>query len=82
MNSNMGNNSSEVANKKRCFVVTPVGSPGTDIRKKAEGVISAVISPVLEELEFDTHKVEDTAESVFTRVQTVLLIRLSFTILP
>ena len=38
----------------RCFVITPIGNEGSDIRKKAEGVISAVIEPVLDELGYET----------------------------
>lgn len=39
--------------RKKCFVITPIGNEGSDIRKKAEGVISAVIEPVLEELDYE-----------------------------
>jgi hypothetical protein len=36
--------------RKTCFVITPVGNDGTDIRRRAEGLIDAVIRPVLDEL--------------------------------
>lgn len=39
--------------KKRCFVITPVGEPDSEIRKKADGVINAIIKPVLEELKYE-----------------------------
>lgn len=35
--------------KKRCFVITPIGEPDSEIRKKADGVISAVIKPIVEQ---------------------------------
>lgn len=34
--------------KKRCFMITPIGESGSEIRGKADGVISAVIRPVVE----------------------------------
>lgn len=39
--------------KKQCFIITPIGGNGTEIRMKADGVIDAVIKPVLEELEYE-----------------------------
>jgi len=43
----------EEKKQNRCFVITPIGNEGSDIRKKAEGVISAVIEPVLDELGYE-----------------------------
>lgn len=39
--------------KKQCFIITPIGGNGTEVRMKADGVIDAVIKPVLEELGYD-----------------------------
>lgn len=33
--------------KKKCFVITPIGAPNSDIRRKIDGVISSAIKPVL-----------------------------------
>ena len=38
---------------KRCFIVTPIGSDGSDTRRAAQGLIDAVIKPVLGELGFE-----------------------------
>lgn len=38
------------AAERRCFVVTPIGDPNSEVRRAADGVISAVIEPVLFEL--------------------------------
>jgi hypothetical protein len=38
---------------KKCFIVTPIGSEDSEIRRATDGVISSVIRPVLAELEFD-----------------------------
>jgi hypothetical protein len=37
---------------KKCFVVTPIGSANSEVRRSAEGVIDTVIQPVLEKLGF------------------------------
>ena len=39
--------------KKKCFIITPIGNEGSEIRKKADGIIDAVIEPVLNDLDFD-----------------------------
>lgn len=36
--------------QKTCFIVTPIGDANTEIRRRADGVISSVIKPVLSEL--------------------------------
>ncbi|WP_051620976.1 hypothetical protein [Paenibacillus sp. UNC451MF] len=38
---------------KKCFIVTPIGGDNTDIRRAAEGVIDAVIMPLLIEFGFE-----------------------------
>ena len=39
--------------KKKCFIITPIGNEGSEIRKKADGIIDAVINPILDELDYD-----------------------------
>ena len=36
-------------NNKSCFIITPIGNEGSDIFRRAKGVIDSVIKPVLEE---------------------------------
>lgn len=50
-----GNNSKKGDMRKKCFIITPIGSEGSDIRKKAEGVIDAVINPVLRSMDYDIY---------------------------
>lgn len=40
----------ETSTLKQCFIVTPLGMDGSEIRRKADGVIQAVLKPVLEKL--------------------------------
>lgn len=39
--------------KKQCFIITPIGGDNTETRIKADGLIRAVIFPVLEELDIE-----------------------------
>lgn len=42
----------ETSTLKQCFIVTPLGMVGSEIRRKADGVIEAVLNPILEEFEY------------------------------
>lgn len=42
-----------MSDKKKCFIITPIGDDNTDIRRAAEGVIDAVIEPLLNDLGFE-----------------------------
>lgn len=39
--------------RKKCFIISPFGHEGSEIRRKTEGLIDAVIKPTLDELGFD-----------------------------
>ena len=43
----------ETSTLKKCFIATPLGMDGSDIRRKAEGVIDAVLRPILKEFEYE-----------------------------
>lgn len=48
---------------KKCFIITPIGNPKTDVREKADGVINAIIKPVLIELGYEAippHEMSDS----------------------
>lgn len=42
--------------KRKCFIITPIGNENSDIFRKAKGVIESVIKPVLIECGFDDIK--------------------------
>lgn len=39
--------------QKKCFIITPIGDENSEIRRKAEGLIVAIIKPVLLSLGYD-----------------------------
>ena len=42
-----------IDNKKKCFIIMPVGEGGTAIRRAAEGLVDSAIKSVLEELGYE-----------------------------
>lgn len=42
----------KMCENKKCFIITPIGGDGSEIRRKADGVINSVIKPVLKEMGF------------------------------
>jgi hypothetical protein len=45
-----------MATKKRCFVISPIGAPGSDIRAHADDVFNYIIEPVAKQLGYDTER--------------------------
>lgn len=44
-----------MANKKNCFIVTPIGANDSSTRRKAQGILDTVLRPALEEKGFEVH---------------------------
>jgi len=78
------NNKSEGKKKlnNECFIITPIGNNNSDIRRHAEGVINAVIKPLLENEENGfkvvvAHEINDTGsipDQVFNQVVNAKLV--------
>lgn len=59
-----------MSNRKKCFVVTPIGGESSDIRRSADGLIDSVIDPVCEDLDLEmyvAHRI-DTPGSITGQV--------------
>lgn len=52
-----------VESRKKCFVITPIGPEGSDIRREADGLLDAVIKPVLERMGFDASAAHHMADA-------------------
>lgn len=59
----MGNKKEKSNLLKKCFIITPIGNPKTDIREKTDGVINAIIKPVLKDLEYEVIPPHEMTES-------------------
>lgn len=47
--------------KKKCFVITPIGEEGTEIRRQIEGIIDNCIKPALDDFEVTvSHRTPET----------------------
>ena len=60
---------------KTCFIITPIGPNESDIRRAADGVIAAVIKPVMEKLDYQVvvpHEIT-TSGSITLQVITQIL---------
>jgi sugar-specific transcriptional regulator TrmB len=42
--------------KKRCFVISPIGAPGSEVRAHADDVFNYIIEPVTKQLGYDTER--------------------------
>lgn len=69
-------NKQERESGKRCFVVTPIGPDDSDTRRAADGVINAVIKPILKSIGFSeitaSHKVDRPGSITKQAIERIL----------
>lgn len=49
--------------KKSCFIITPIGSAGSAVRRKTDGIIEEVIEPILDEIGYKiivSHRIDES----------------------
>ncbi|SFF14504.1 hypothetical protein SAMN05216563_1143 [Phytobacter palmae] len=51
-----------MSTKKKCFIVTPIGNSESTTRRKAQGILDAVLRPVLEEKQFEVFVSHEMSE--------------------
>lgn len=59
---------------KKCFVVSPIGDAGTDIRKNADQLYQHIIKPVCEKCGFAAQRVDEfnTSNSITQEILDAL----------
>jgi len=50
--------------KKRCFVISPIGAPGSDVRAHADDVFNYIIEPVTTQMGYETERGDHAARPV------------------
>ncbi len=50
-------------NKAICFVISPIGEDGSDIRKQADQVLEHVIKPAAEQSGFEAERADDISDA-------------------
>ena len=60
---------------KKCFVVSPIGGEGSDIRKRADQVYKYIIAPVCEQCDFEAVRVDqiNQADSITQTIIDMLM---------
>jgi hypothetical protein len=53
----------EAARKRRCFVISPIGDDGTEIRRHANQVLRKIIRPALFEAGYQAHRIDQNKDT-------------------
>jgi hypothetical protein len=48
---------------KKCFVITPIGSEGSETRQKSDDVLKYIIKPALEEIGYHVERADESSDS-------------------
>lgn len=68
MSSNSNISEESESNKKKCFVITPIGAAGSTIRRKIDGVIECAIRPALKEYDVIVSHQETNSGSIKSNI--------------
>ncbi|MBS1774257.1 MAG: hypothetical protein JST82_15470 [Bacteroidetes bacterium] len=71
----MATKKTEVKKEKKCFIITPIGHDNSDTRIKTDGLIKAVILPVLAELDikgYAAHQIDITGSITKQIIQRIV----------
>jgi hypothetical protein len=52
----------EFQRMKKCFVISPIGLPGSAVRDQADAVLDYIIEPALREMEIEAIRADKLAE--------------------
>ena len=57
--------------KKKCFVITPIGEDGSETRRRADQILRHVIAPAAEACGFETVRADQIAEPGLITTQII-----------
>jgi hypothetical protein len=52
----------KASDKKRCFIITPIGDDGSSTRRGTDGLMEAVLKPILGDLGFEVYVAHEIAK--------------------
>lgn len=61
----------EMKNKKTCFIISPIGKPGSSIRKRSDNVEKFIIRSAMAKQGYETKRADDLAEPGIVTTQVI-----------
>ena len=64
-----------MSNRKKCFIVTPIGIDNSEVRRATDGLIHAVLEPLLNEKDFEVivaHRIDSPGSITGQVVEHIL----------
>jgi hypothetical protein len=57
--------------EKTCFVIAPIGEPGSSTRKRSDQVMTYIIKPIMEPLGYEVTRADDISEPGIITIQVI-----------
>lgn len=57
--------------KKICFVICPIGKPDTDVRKRSDAILDYIISPVVQQFDYEALRADKISETGMITYQVI-----------